>query len=119
VGSPTAVLPPLAIPPQARSVFLWGDARVHAVALHTAARMLAHELQVAIIDADMAFQGRPLVAMARACRVPPEVFLRRTHIVRAFTCWQFTTLFCERLAPLLATHLIGLVDLAGPADAFL
>jgi hypothetical protein len=80
--------------------------------------MLAHGLQAAIIDADMAFQVRPLVAMARACRVPPEVFLRRTHIVRAFTCWQFTTLFCERLAPLLATHPIGLVVLLDPLTHF-
>jgi hypothetical protein len=61
--------------------------------------VLAHGLQVVIIDADMAFQLRPLVAMARACRVPPEVFLRRPHLVRAFTYWQFTTLLCDRLPP--------------------
>jgi hypothetical protein len=112
------VRPPLAIPTQARSVFLWGDARVHGVALHTAARMLATGAQVAIIDADMAFQLRPLVAMAKACRVPPELFLRRAHLVRAFTCWQFTTLFCERLDPLLATHPIGLVILLDPLTHF-
>jgi hypothetical protein len=108
----------LAIPTRARSVFLWGDARVHGVALHTAARMLAHGLHVAIIDADMALQLRPVVAMAKACRVPPEVFLRRTHLVRAFTCWQFTTLFCERLAPLLAMHPIELVILLNPLTHF-
>jgi hypothetical protein len=107
-----------ALPPQARSLFLWGNSRVHSVAFHTAARVLGHGLQVAIIDADMAFQLRPLVAMARACRVPPEVFLRRAHIVRAFTCWQFTTLFCERLNPLLATHPIGLVILLDPLTHF-
>jgi hypothetical protein len=112
------VRPPLAIPPQAGSVFLWGDARVYGVALHTAARVLAHGAQVAIIDADMVFQLRPLVAMAKACRVPPEVFLRRTHIVRAFTCWQFTTLCCERLDPLLATHPIGMVILLDPLTHF-
>jgi hypothetical protein len=112
------VRPPLAIPPQAGSVFLWGDARVHGVALHTAARMLATGAQVAIIDADMAFQLRPLVAMAKACRVPPEIFLRRAHIVRAFTCWQFTTLFCKRLHPLLAKHSIGLVILLDPLTHF-
>jgi hypothetical protein len=112
------VRPALALPPQARAVFLWGDARVHTVALHTAARMLARGLQVAIIDAAMAFQLRPFVAMAKACRVPPEVFLRRVHIVRTFTCWQFTTLFCERLHPLLATHPIGLVLLLNPLTHF-
>jgi hypothetical protein len=110
------VRPALALPSQARSVFLWGDHRVHAVALHTAARMLATGAQVAIIDADMAFQLRPLVA--KACRIAPEVFLRRAHLVRAFTCWQFTTLFCERLAPVLATHSIGLVILLDPLTHF-
>jgi hypothetical protein len=112
------VRPPLALPPQARSVFLWGDARVHGIALHTAARVLTHGLHVAIIDAGMAFQLRPLVAMARACRVEPEVFLRRVHLVRAFTCWQFTTLCCERLAPLLAAHPIWLVILLDPLTHF-
>jgi hypothetical protein len=111
------VRPQPAIPAQARSVFLWGDARVHTLALHMAARMLAHGLQVAVIDADMAFQLRPLIAMAKTCRVPPEVFLRRAHIVRAFTCWQFTTLLCERLDPF-ATHPIGLVILLDPLTHF-
>lgn len=91
---------------------------MHAIALHTAARMLATGAHVAIIDADMAFQLRPLVAMAKACRVPPEVFLRQVHLVRAFTCWQFTTLFCERLAPVLASHPIGLVILLNPLTHF-
>jgi hypothetical protein len=98
------VRPALALPLEARSVFLWGDHRVHAMTLHTAAHVLAHGLHMAIIDADMAFQLRPLVAVAKACRVSPEVFLRRAHLVRAFTCWQFTTLFCERLASVLATY---------------
>jgi hypothetical protein len=112
------VRPVLALPPRARSVFLWGDGRVQGVALHTAARVLATGAQVAIIDADTAFQLRPLVAMAKACRIPSEAFLRRAHIVRAFTCWQFTTLFCERLAPLLASHPIGLVILLDPLTHF-
>jgi hypothetical protein len=80
--------------------------------------MLATGAQVAIIDADMAFQLRPLVAMAKACRLAPEVFLRRVHLVRAFTCWQFTTLCCERLAPVLASHPIGLVILLDPLTHF-
>jgi hypothetical protein len=112
------VRPALALPPQARAVFLWGDHRVHAVALHTAARVLAHGAHVAIMDADTAFQLRPLVAMAKACRLAPEVFLRRVHLVRAFTCWQFTTLLCERLAPVLAAHPIGLVILLDPLTHF-
>ena len=66
----------------------------------------------------MAFQLTPFVAMAKACRVPPEDFLRRVHIVRAFTCWRFTTLFCERLHPLLATHPMGLVILLDPLTHF-
>jgi hypothetical protein len=112
------VRPALALPPQACSVFLWGDHRVHAIALHTAARMLAHGRHVALIDADTAFQLRPLVAMAKACRVAPEVFLRRAHIIRAFTCWQFTTLCCERLNLLLAKHPIALVILLDPLTHF-
>jgi hypothetical protein len=86
-----ALRPAPPIPPHAGSVFLWGDGRVHGVALRTAARALAQGLQVAVIDADMAFQVRPLVTMAQACRVPPASFLRRVHIVRAFTCWQVAT----------------------------
>jgi hypothetical protein len=80
--------------------------------------MLAHGRHVAIIDANMAFQLRPLVAMAKSCRVPPDTFLRRAHIVRAFTCWQFTTLLCDRLAPVLASHPIGLVILLDPLTPF-
>jgi hypothetical protein len=99
-------------------VFLWGDARVHQVALRTAARTLAQGLQVALVDAGMTFQVTPLVAMAKACRIAPEVFLRRVHLVRAFTCWQLTTLLCDRLHPLLATHSIGLVVLLEPLSAF-
>jgi hypothetical protein len=112
------VHPPLAIPPQARSLFLWGDARVPAMAQYSAARLLATGAHVAIIDAGIAFQLRPLVAMARACRVPPEVFLHRLQLVRAFTCWQFTALFCERLAPVLAAYPIGLVILLDPLTHF-
>lgn len=37
-----AVRPPLGIQAQAHSVFLWGDARVHGVTLHTAARVPAY-----------------------------------------------------------------------------
>jgi hypothetical protein len=108
----------LAIPAQGHSLFLWGDRRVHGVALRTAARTLTHGLQVAVVDAGMAFQVTPIVAMAQACRIAPDVFLRRVHIVRAFTCWQLTTLLCERLHPLLATHPIGLVILLEPLTAF-
>jgi hypothetical protein len=113
-----AVRPLPAIPPQVRSVFLWGDARVHQVALRTAAQALAKELQVAVVDAGMAFHVRPIVAMAKACRIAPDTFLRRVHIVRAFTCWQLTTLLCDRLNPLLATHPTGLVILLEPLTAF-
>ncbi len=91
---------------------------MHAVALHAAARVLPTSAHVAIIDADMAFQLRPFVAMAKACRLAPEVFLRRAHVVRAFTCWQVTTLFCERLHPLLAKHPVGLVILLDPLTHF-
>jgi hypothetical protein len=56
--------------------------------------------------------------VAMACRIAPEVFLRRVHLVRAFTCWQLTTLLCDRLDPLLATHPIGLVILLEPLTAF-
>jgi hypothetical protein len=113
-----AVRPRLAIPPQVGLVFLWGDARVHQVALRTAARALAQGLQVALVDAGMAFRVTPIVAMAKACRMAPEVFLRRVHLVRAFTCWQLTTLLCDRLHPLLASHPIGLVILLEPLSAF-
>jgi hypothetical protein len=107
-----------AIPLQARSLFLWGDGRIHGVALRTAARTVAQGLQVAIVDAGMAFQVAPIVAMAKACRTAPDVFLRRVHMVRAFTCWQLTTLLCDRLYPLLTSHPIGLVILLEPLSAF-
>ncbi len=42
----------------------------------------------------------------------------RVHLGRAFTCWQLTTLLCERLHPLLAAHPIGLVILLEPLSAF-
>jgi hypothetical protein len=106
------------IPAQGGSLFFWGDHRVHGVALRTAARALAQRLPVAIVDAGMAFQVAPIVAMAKACRIAPDVFLRRVHIVRAFTCWQLTTLLCDRLDPLLATYQIGLVILLEPLTAF-
>jgi hypothetical protein len=109
-----AVRPMPAIPPQARSMFLWGDMRVQWVALRTAAGAVAKGLGVALLDAATAFQVMPLVAMAHACRVPPEAFLQRVSIARAFTCWQLTTLFCERLAPLLAAQPMGLVVLLDP-----
>jgi hypothetical protein len=112
------VRPTPAIPPQVRSVFLWGDARVHQVALRTAAQALAKDLQVAVVDAGMAFHVTPIVAIAKACRIAPNVFLRRIHIVRAFTCWQLTTRLCDCLDPLLATHPIGLVLLLEPLTAF-
>jgi hypothetical protein len=66
----------------------------------------------------MAFQLTPIVAMAKACRVSPDLFLRHLHLARAFTCWQFTTLLCERLAPLCAAHSIGLVILMNPLTHF-
>jgi hypothetical protein len=113
-----AVRPRPAIPPHVGSVFLWGDARVHQVALRTAARTQAQGLHVALVDAGMTFQPTPIVAMAKACRIAPEVFLRRVHLVRVFTCWQLTTLLCDRPHPLLATHSIGLVVLLEPLSAF-
>jgi hypothetical protein len=74
--------------------------------------------QVALVDAGMTLQVTPIVATAKACRIAPAVFLRRVHLVRAFTCWQLTTLRCERPQPLLATHPIGLVILLEPLSAF-
>jgi hypothetical protein len=103
---------------QGRSLFLWGDGRVHQVALRTAARALAQGLQRSMLDACMAFHIRPIVAMAKACRIAPEVLLRRVHIVRAFTCWQLTTRLCDHLHPLRATHPIGLVALLEPLTSF-
>jgi hypothetical protein len=106
------------IPAQGRSLFLWGDHRIIGLALRTAARALSRGLQVAVVDAGLAFQVTPIVAMAKACRIAPEVFLRRVHVARAFTCWQLTTLLCERLQPLLAAHPIGLVILLEPLSSF-
>lgn len=99
-------------------MFLWGDPRIHGLALRTAARTVAHGLSVAIIDGGLAFQVTPIVAMAKACRVSSDIFLRRVHLARAFTCWQFTTLWCERLSPLLAAQPIGLVILLSPLMHF-
>jgi hypothetical protein len=113
-----AMRPMPAIPPHARSVFLWGPFPVHAVALRSAARAVASGHAVALIDGDMAFDVAPMVAMAQACRVPPETFLRRIHLVRAFTCWQLASLFCEGLEPLLACQPIGLVILMNPLTHF-
>jgi hypothetical protein len=107
-----ALRPMPAIPPHGRTVWLWGPAAVHGVALRSAARA------VALIDGALAFHVRPLVAMVKACRIAPEAFLRRVHLVRAFTCWQFTTLLCERLEPLLATQPIGLILLLDPLTHF-
>jgi hypothetical protein len=113
-----ALRPMPAIPPHARTVWLWGPVAVHGVALRSAARAVASGHAVALVDGALAFQVRPLVAMAKACRIAPEAFLRRVHLVRAFTCWQFTTLLCERLEPLLATQPIGLVLLLDPLTHF-
>jgi hypothetical protein len=113
-----ALRPRPAIPAYARTVWLWGPAAVHGVALRSAARAVATGRAVAFIDGAMAFQVLPLVAMAKACRIAPAVFLRRVHLVRAFTCWQFTTLLCERLEPLLATQPIGLILLLDPLTHF-
>lgn len=83
------------------------------------ARAVAAGHRVAVIDGSNAFQLAPLVAMAKVCRVAPERFLRRVHVVRAFTCWQFTTLLCEGLQLLLASRSIGLVVLLDPLTHFL
>ena len=107
-----------AFPPDARSIFLWGPFAVHHVALRSVARAVASGLTVALIDGDIAFDVTPIVAMAQACRVPPDTLLRRIHLVRAFTCWQFATLFCERLDPLLATQPIGLIIPMNPLTHF-
>jgi hypothetical protein len=108
----------LGIPAQSHSLFLWGDRRVPGVALRTAACALAQGLQVAVVDAAMAFHVTPIVAMAKAYRIAPDIFLRRVHLGRAFTCWQLTTLLCDHLNPLLATHPTGLVMLREPLIAF-
>jgi hypothetical protein len=107
-----------AFPADARSIFLWGPLPVPHVALRTIARAVASGLSVALIDGDMAFDVAPTVAMAQACRVPPDTLLRRIHLVRAFTCWQFATLFCERLDALLTAQPIGLIILMNPLSHF-
>lgn len=109
-------VPPL--PSQARSALLWGDGRVAYIAARTAAIAVSRGVPVAIIDGAMAFQVTPIAALAQACRVPPERFLRQIHIARAFTCHQLATLLCERLDPLLATHHVGLVIILGPCTTF-
>jgi hypothetical protein len=113
-----ALRPMPVIPPHAPSVFIWGDARVHGIALRTAALAVAKGLPVAVLDAEMALQVRPFVAMARACRVAPESFLQRIHVARAFTGWQLTTLVCDRLEPLLTEHPMSLVIFLGPLTLF-
>ena len=107
-----------AFPSDARSVFLWGPFPVHHVALRSMARAVASGGSAAVIDADHACDIAPIVAMAQACRVPPETLLRRVHLVRAFTCWQFATLFCERLDPLLHAHPLHLIVLLNPLTHF-
>jgi hypothetical protein len=105
-------------PPQARSAMLWGDASVARIAVRTAAAAVDHGVVVAIIDGAMAFDVTTVAGYAQARRVPPERFLRRIHIARAFTCHQVATLLCERLDPLLASQGVGLVILLGPCTTF-
>ncbi|MBI3330040.1 MAG: hypothetical protein HYZ81_25450, partial [Nitrospinae bacterium] len=88
------------------------------VAARTAAVAVDNGVAVAIIDAAMAFDVTAVAAYAQARRMPPEPLLRQIHIARAFTCHQLTTLLCERLDPLLASHPIGLVILLGPCTTF-
>jgi len=110
-----AVPPPL---PQVRSAMLWGDPSVSRFAVRTAAAAIDSGVTVAVIDATLAFDVTTIAAYARARRVPPEHFLRRIHIARAFTCYQVATLLCERLDPLLDTQRVGLVVLLGPCTTF-
>jgi hypothetical protein len=109
-----ALRPMPTIPPRARTVWVWGPAAVQGVALRSAVRTVASGRSVALIDGDLAFQVTPIVAMAKACRVFPDLSRRRISLARAFTCWQCTTLLCERLEPLLAAHPISLVILMNP-----
>jgi hypothetical protein len=109
-------LPPL--PAAARTLFLWGDRAVQHVGLRTAARVVVTGQAVAIIDAGMAFDVHPFVAMARAARVTPETVLQRVHVTRTFTCWQCTTLVCDRLQALLHDHPISLIVLLDPLTQF-
>ena len=118
-------LPPLLVlrsvpppAPRARSAMLWGDASVARLAVRTAAAAVGRGLPVAVIDGAMAFDVTTVAAHAQARRVPPEQFLRRIHIARAFTCHQVATLLCERLDPLLASQCVGLVILLGPCTTF-
>ncbi|HEX2278900.1 MAG TPA: hypothetical protein VHN13_17530 [Candidatus Tectomicrobia bacterium] len=118
-------LPPLLVlrsvpppAPRARSAMLWGDASVARLAVRTAAAAVGRGLPVAVIDGAMAFDVTTVAAHAQARRVPPERFLRRIHIARAFTCHQVATLLCERLDPLLASQCVGLVILLGPCTTF-
>jgi hypothetical protein len=91
---------------------------VHRVAHVSMARAVASGLSIALIDGNGLFDIAPIVAMAQACRVSPATFLRRVHLSRAFTCWQFATLFCERLEPLLACQPIALIILLNPLTHF-
>ena len=122
---PRQVLPPVLalhsippLPPQARSAIVWGDASVARIAARTAATAVYRGVAVAVIDAAMAFDLTAITVYAQARRIPPEQLLRQIHIARAFTCHQFTTLLCERLDPLLASHRIGLVVVLGPCTTF-
>jgi hypothetical protein len=106
------------LPSRARSAILWGGGGVAAIAARTAGVAVSRGVPVAVIDGAMAFQVTPIAALAQARRVPPERFLRRIHIARAFTCHQLATLLCERLDPLLAAHRVGLVILLEPCTTF-
>jgi hypothetical protein len=99
-------------------VFLWGVASGHRIALCSAALAAAKGLQVAVIDADTAFQATSPVATVKACRVPPGSLLRPVTIARAFTCRQVVTLATERLTPLLAREPIALIVLLGSLMRF-
>jgi hypothetical protein len=105
-------------PAQARSALLWGDAGVARLAMRTAAVAVERQLAVAVIDGAMAFDVTVIAAAAQARRVPPECWLRRISIARAFTCHQVATLLCERLEPLLASQSVGLIILLGPCTTF-
>jgi hypothetical protein len=104
--------------PQARSAILWGEASVARIAMRAAAAAVDGGVPVAIIDGALDFEVTAITAYAQARRVPPEHFLRRIHIARAFTCHQVATLVCERLDPLLASQRVGLVILLGPCTTF-
>jgi hypothetical protein len=82
--SPLPVRPRVCHPAEGPSVFLWGVASGHWIALCSAALAAAKGLQVAAIDATAAFQAPSPVA-AEACRVPPGTLLRPVTVARAFT----------------------------------